>query len=335
VIRERTAFCNTHHRPRMNVLIIGLSSIATRRVIPALAGLSLVSKIHLASRRDVGDSILPTSKRGRFFLGYDTALRELEPGIAYISLPNSLHATWVRRALASGFHVIVDKPACTALSETEDLLREAADRRLCVTEATVWAYHPWFKAVQELLGRLDGGITRLTASFSFPPLPEGDFRNDPQLGGGALLDLGPYAASCGRSFFGEPTEVIARFTSRSIDTGLETSFSVLATYPGGRAIVGHFGFDTEYRNTISLVGPRIAMDVERAFTTPPSLAPIVHWRKTNQADCLSCPAGDSFALFLEAVLVAIQNQRWQHLADAMIQDARFLHQLRTSAEGKA
>ena len=119
-----------------------------------------------------------------------------------------------------------------------------------------------------------------------------------------------------------------------MDTDLETSFSVLATYPGGRAMVGHFGFNTEYRNTISLVGPRIAMDVERAFTTPPNLAPIVRCWKTNQADCLSCPAGDSFASFLEAVLVAIQNQSWQHLTDAMIQDARFLHQLRTSAERK-
>ena len=39
-------------------------------------------------------------------------------------------------------------------------------------------------------------------------------------------------------------------------------------------------------------------------------------------------AGDSFALFLQAVLDAIQQQDWRSLTGALLEDARFLHRLR-------
>jgi predicted dehydrogenase len=76
----------------MTWVILGVSSIATRRVLPALASLPAVNEIHLASRRPVNAGLLPAGKRGRVFSGYESALSQLEPGIAYVSLVNSLHA---------------------------------------------------------------------------------------------------------------------------------------------------------------------------------------------------------------------------------------------------
>ena len=317
----------------MDFLVVGLSNIVTRRVIPALLGLPAVERIHLASQRAIDSSFVPSEKRGQVFLGYDRALAECPRGIAYVSLPNSMHALWARRALEAGFHVIVDKPACTTLADVTDLVSLAAQERRCLAEATVWSYHPLFDAVRCLLTTLDEKITRLTATFSFPALPKENFRNNPQLGGGAFLDLAPYAASCSRYFFADPAkEVVGRFLARDEECGLETSFSLLATFPGARAMVGHFGFTTEYKNAVSILGKGISVDIDRAFTTPPSLVPTIHWKRNNCAVTLICPAGDSFAFFLEAVIAAVQSRRWQHLADFMVQDALFLDRLRTTAE---
>lgn len=320
----------------MDVLVVGVSSIVIRRVIPALARLDDVSRIHLASRRAVDSSILPPQKRGQVFESYESGLAKLAGGLAYISLPNSLHAIWACRALGAGFHVVVDKPAGTTVQEVEEMIALASHQGLCLAESTVWTFHPQFRCVRDLLSAHGEHITRATATFSFPPLPSDNFRNDPKLGGGCLLDLGPYAASCGRYFFGSPPdEVVGRFLTRDAQTGLETAFSVLATYPGGQCFVGHFGFNTEYRNSLHLLGPGVSVDFDRAFTTPPDCTPQISCRRKSRSEPIASPAGDSFELFCEHVLSGIREKNWQPMAEAMLQDAQFIEQLRTSAETSA
>ena len=325
-------------QPALDILLLGFSSIVARRVLPALQSLPGVGKIHVASRRPFKPETIRQEQRGQIFSDYAQALKQLTPGVAYISLPNSLHSGWVRQTLDAGFHVIVDKPAVTALHEGEDLLQLASVRGLCLAESTVWSFHPQFQSALRLLTELGQRVTLLNAGFSFPPLPRENFRNDPQLGGGCILDLGPYAASCGRLFFREPPlEILARITSRHPESALETAFSLLATYPDGGALTGHFGFDTEYRNSISVLGPALAMEFERAFTTPPDSAVRLPWRSQNQGQVLACPPGDSFALFLEAVFEAIRRRDWSQFSSALQQDARFIERLKratsVSAEG--
>jgi predicted dehydrogenase len=316
----------------MNVLVIGLGSIVKRRVIPALLSQSWVTRIDLASRSQADAGIVPEGRRGDFFSSYEQALGSTSPGLVYVSLPNSMHAQWATRALQTGSHVIVDKPAGLNLAQTEDMVAVANEKGRCLAESTVWSYHPRYQSAQSILAELRLRITRVSALFSFPPLPPNNFRNDPSLGGGAFLDVGPYAASCSRLFFADaPQDLQARVLTRDPATGLETAFSLLATYGDGRSLTGHFGFNTEYRNSISAFGPDVAFDFDRAFTLPADAASEFVWRGHNQAHSRSCPAGDSFALFLSAVFEAIQRKAWGHFTQGMLQDARFVDEMRASA----
>ncbi len=61
--------------PGASVLALGFSSIVSRRVLPALASLAGVGQVHLASRRALPADVLPETKRGRVFQGYDRALK--------------------------------------------------------------------------------------------------------------------------------------------------------------------------------------------------------------------------------------------------------------------
>ena len=70
----------------MRLLILGYSSIAQRRVIPAAATIEAIDQISIASK----SSPEPSGgwpKRGRFFDDYATALRESEADFVYLSLP--------------------------------------------------------------------------------------------------------------------------------------------------------------------------------------------------------------------------------------------------------
>lgn len=315
-----------------DVLVLGFSSIVARRVLPALAGLRCVGKIHIASRSALGRNVAFDENRVRLWADYQEALAQTRPTLTYISLPNSLHAHWVRQALEAGSHVVVDKPACTSLSDAEALAALAARHSLCLAEATVWNYHPQFTTFAQRRLEGDQPVTRVHATFSFPPLPRENFRNDARLGGGCLFNLGPYAAACGRYFFGEPPrEVLARVTARQAEDGLETAFSLLATYPRGGALTGHFGFDTEYRNTLSVLGPAFSVEFNRAFTLPADAAVDFSWRSRNQSSQVACAAGDSFALFLESVMDSIVRRNFGGFASALLQDAQFIHHLRKSA----
>ena len=48
-----------------------------------------------------------------------------DANIVYISLPNSLHFYWAKKALLHGYHVIIDKPMCVNKSEANILINIA------------------------------------------------------------------------------------------------------------------------------------------------------------------------------------------------------------------
>jgi predicted dehydrogenase len=313
----------------MKVLVLGHSSIASRRVLPALSRLDSVETVDLASRRPLSSEDLPGEKHGRLFDGYARAIAESEAGLVYVSLVNSLHAEWAEKALRSGRHVVVDKPAFPTLEVTERLAEEAGKAGLCLAEAIVFTDHPQIEVATEALG---GAATRVSAMFSVPPFAADKFRNFPELGGGALYDLGPYAATTSRLFFGHPPETVAcSVLSRHPETGVDTAFAVMTADGGGRSMSGLFGFDTEYQNWLTALGPEAAVNFERAYTIPPDMENTVAVSRKNVRETMTPPAGDSFELFFGRLLAAIEANRWNDFTAALLDDARLLARMRRQA----
>ena len=313
----------------MRVLIIGYSLIVQRRVLHALADVGIV-EIDVASRRG-GPVDLPAGCTGRVFNDYAAALQQSKADVVYISTPNSLHVCWAEMAIDRGFHVIVDKPAGVDRAETERLVDAAKAKDRCVAESTVYSYHPQFATVKGLFEQAGDRIVRVLSAFTFPPLSPDNFRYKKEMGGGALLDLGPYAVSVGRVLLEEePVDVICRVVEKG--HGVDTSFSMLTTYSGGRSTVGHFGFTTAYANRVVLLGTTLRVTVDRAFTTPADMENSICVRDGSGERNVVVPAADSFALFFRAVFDAIEKGDYGDFAAAMLGDARMLARMRDSAE---
>jgi dTDP-3,4-didehydro-2,6-dideoxy-alpha-D-glucose 3-reductase len=317
----------------MKLLVLGVSDIFRRRVIPVLASagvssLDLCSASHIPCEAPAG---IPT----RTFSSYAEALVRSDAQAVYISTHNSLHSRLIQDALANGRHVAVDKPAFLSATETEAALDLARSRGLILAEATVWNEHPRAAAMKRLFER-DGGPTRLSACFSFPPLPRGNFRMDKALGGGALLDLGPYAVSPGRFFFGcAPQEVTCHklwtADAPGSDSVVETSFACLLTYPGGRSFTGVFGFDTGYANTLQALGPGLAVRMDRAFTPPPDQHLEIECNGSRGPERESFAPSDAFAIFFSRFFNAIRAGDGLDFAQALREDSQALAKLIASA----
>lgn len=314
----------------MDILILGFSNIVKRRVLPALVDLGPEARIDIASMHGVDRAQLPATWKGDLYTDYATALKSSKAPIVYISLINSLHEQWAESALLEKKHVIIDKPALQSLAATQRLLTIASNLDVCLAEATVFNCHPQFDAILGMQNDTSR-FSRVITAFSFPPFASSDFRNYPELGGGALLDLGPYAAATSRVFFSvAPGNFVCRINSRHPETNVETAFSILVDYPDGGSYAGHFGFDTEYINRLMAFGPGISVTLDRAYTTPPDLENRIDIRQANKSIITTASACDTFTRFFEYAIDCIECHDWGSLADAMLQDATFRDQLLNS-----
>ena len=325
----------------MKLLVCGGSDIFFRRVLPSLPGLGVTAATvaSKSGRRAPGDASahmsgdaplpLPLAYVGDAL----EAIGRCDADAVYVTTENSRHAALAMAALASGRHVIVDKPAFPDAATATRAAELAAQKNLVLAEATVWADHPRLAALRRAFADAGSTPTRIAAVFSFPPLPPGNFRHRPELGGGALYDLGPYAVSPGRVLFGQAPEAV---TCRVLARGpaVETAFACLLTYPGGKSVAGTFGFDTGYANRLEVLGPGLATSMDRAFTPPPGAALALSLNAPSGARSEKIPPADAFAAFFARAFAAMRTGEGRDaLARALAEDALVLEGVRKSASG--
>ena len=95
----------------MKVLILGYSNIFRKRILNVL----LKKKINFC----VASKSVSIKNKNSFvkFKNYKDALNNSKANLVYISLANSLHYIWAKRALEKNYHVIVDKPITLKLKK--------------------------------------------------------------------------------------------------------------------------------------------------------------------------------------------------------------------------
>ncbi|MFE0177183.1 Gfo/Idh/MocA family protein [Streptomyces sp. NPDC059002] len=313
----------------MELLLIGMSRFAERRVLPAAASIPEIETIHVVSAHADAEALGRVPKLGTVHTDWKEALTVTRPGLVYVSLVNNDHAQVVRCALDHGHHVVADKPGLPDPHTAEELVARARSASLVIAEATCYAFHPLFAAIESVLADLDAQVTKALAVFT-PPVPSDDWRFDRAKGGGALRDTGPYAVSLGRVLWGvEPERVEAVVGDRTAD-GLDTSYSMLAGYPGGRTVIGQFGFTTAYQNMVRLMGKGFTIEVERPFSALPGMTVDLRVQDGDRTYVHSVAPADSMRLFLSEVLVAAQKGS-QDLAVPLLSDARVLARLTRAA----
>jgi dTDP-3,4-didehydro-2,6-dideoxy-alpha-D-glucose 3-reductase len=309
------------------VLLIGYSRIARRRVLRALRAVWPGAQLSIASRSAMPDA---SETAVRWYDSYGDGLAA-GGDLAYISLHNSGHAELVRKALDAGFHVLVDKPALPSASITHELLALAASRRRLLSEATVFPFHPQIDVVLTRMRAFGQQAPRVSGCFSIPSLPDSDFRNRPELGGGGIEDLGPYAVATNRLIFRRSPDTVSAVTVARRADGLITAAAILFGHGERGAMVGHFGFGTEYRNRLEIVDVTHAIELPRAYTMPPDATATMTIVHQGTSETVEVPPADAFAEYFKVVDSALTGGDWSHLTKAVDEDAALLDRVRRAA----
>ena len=73
----------------------------------------------------------------------------------YCPMANEEHAEWALKAIATGKHVLIEKPMATTLEDIEAIEAAAKKANVKVMEGFMYRFHPQHKRVQEII---DSGL---------------------------------------------------------------------------------------------------------------------------------------------------------------------------------
>jgi len=168
----------------------------------------------------------------RPYAGYDQLVQDEEVEAVYVASPHSGHRDHALLAIEAGKHVLIEKALARNGAEVEEIFAAAQAKGVFAMEA-MWTRHlPHIAWVREKIAAgAIGDIITVTADHGQSLDMPADHRlKNPDLAGGAILDLGVYPVSFVVDLLGAPSEVKA--VGRLTETGVDGHVTMVLGYEG-------------------------------------------------------------------------------------------------------
>ena len=247
---------------KVNWGILGAARIV-EKVLPVIANSINGELIAIGSRRtEAAKSIINKANpelinKVQSFNGFDSVINHPKINAIYIPLANEDHTPTALKAIRSKKHVLIEKPMAIKTSDVELLLSEAKKFDVTIMEGFMYAFHPQFERLLDMIKSNILGETHYAHSmFSFPIQPARHYRiNRPMsLGGGALWDIGPYAIHTLRQCFKEnPKRVYAQ--SKLNEHGADLSTTGMIDFGQNKRATFDISFECTRRSEVEVFGP--------------------------------------------------------------------------------
>ena len=197
---------------------------------------------------------------------YQAMMEDPEVDVVYIATPHRFHFENTMMCLEAGKHVLCEKPLTVSAAESAKLFAYAKQQDLFIMEA-LWTYFlPIYKVIYQWLeaGSI-GDLKLLTSTFGIKPPSDPQARwFNPELAGGALLDIGIYNLAVSRWVAQDEVatfDVRGQLGSTGVDefvTGrLEFSSGILAQFS--------CSYNTNLKNDFTIYGSKGRIEIHAPF----------------------------------------------------------------------
>ena len=283
---------------------LGASWVASTALVPAVADAKNASLYGVASRDPERSQKLNPTK---VHASYEDLLSDPEVDAVYISLANHLHLEWATKALNAGKHVLCEKPLATSHAEAK-LMSDAADANDKLLVEAIWTrWHPRFERVVELVRNGDvGELQNIASAFTFTTTFTENYRLVPEMGGGSLLDVGPYQAHVWSALAPKNSELKIEAASANIGpTGIDLTTQVNASLSDSISVSALTSFEQDEKQSLVISGESgtIEFPQGQAFTS---------WKEASSIQIgdhvENFAPVDPFTLMIEAVGNRIQGE---------------------------
>jgi len=199
---------------------------------------------------------------------YEELVNDPEVEAVYVATPHPMHFDNAMLALEQRKPVLVEKAFTVTADQAAKLVEVAAERKVFMMEAMWTRFLPHVIAIRELIA--DGSIGEIVSFEAdhgkrFAYDPSSRFFN-PDLGGGAMLDLGVYPISFASMLLGSPTKMIAMVDHAP--TGVDMAESMIFGYANGAHALLNATMAARTSTRASISGTRARIEMEGDFYAP-------------------------------------------------------------------
>jgi len=248
--------------------ILSTANIGMEKVIPAIQQSAHSDVVAIASR-DLAKAQQAADQLGiaRAHGSYEALLADPEIDAIYNPLPNHLHVPMTVAATRAGKHVLCEKPIARTAAEAEGL-RDCAPGKL-VMEAFMIRFHPqWLRAREIIRSGELGEVRSINALFTYFNDDAGNVRNQADIGGGGILDIGCYPVTAGRFLFeSEPGRVLA-LVDRDPQFGTDRLATVVADFGAGRQLSFTCSTQSVGEQSLTVLGSKAKLAIAIPFNAP-------------------------------------------------------------------
>ncbi len=250
---------------------------------------------------------------------YNKALKECKPNLVYISLPNSMHYYWAKKALRYKYHTIVDKPITMNLFELNNLIKISNKSKRIISEATFFNYHSQLNKIRQLFKK--NAYKFIDAKFVIPKPSKNSILLSKKLGGGVLMDMGPYISSIPR-IFNLKNIVNKKIVIKKNKKNLIVSINFVFKFKEGK-YSGKFKFNSNYLNTLIVKDKTKVAQIFRVFSPPSDKFLELKLKRKNKLKILKFRQENCFRNYFKEVEKKIKNKNLKFYHDRMIDDCTF------------
>ncbi|MGS0688377.1 Gfo/Idh/MocA family protein [Nakamurella sp. GG22] len=200
---------------------------------------------------------------------YAGAINHPDVDAIYIALPNDQHVQWAKAAVATGRPVVCEKPLGLDSQQVGDLLAGIpSDAPLW--ESFAFPFHPQTARIRQLVddGEL-GEVREVVSEFHFTVTAPTNIRLNPELGGGALYDVGCYPVRLARLLFGSEV-VAAAAASFAAESGVDIETAAVADFASGQRLILSAGMRRSPSTFTRIVGTNAELRVSNPFHPTPT-----------------------------------------------------------------
>jgi predicted dehydrogenase len=219
----------------LRIGLLGAARIAPGAVIQPAAQLPAVKVLAVAaSRPEKAKAFADQHDVPGIAESYGALIDSPDIDAVYNALPPNLHEKWSVEALRAGKHVLCEKPFAMNATQARRMVEAADASKRILIEAFHYRFHPYFQRVLDLLSEdVIGSIQHIDSKFDVRiPYSPSEFRHDPNLGGGALMDLGCYAVHWVRTLMGAEPQVEQAECTRS-EAGVDVATRASLRFSNG------------------------------------------------------------------------------------------------------
>ena len=294
--------------------IISTANIGMAKVTPGImksphSVVTAIASRDFARAREAADQLGIAKAYG----SYDEMLADPEIDAVYNPLPNHLHVDLTLAAAQAGKHVLCEKPMGLDAKDA-DRLRAVPDGIL-VAEAFMVRYHPqWLRAREIVKSGELGEVRAVFSLFTYFNTDPANVRNQADIGGGGVLDIGCYPVTGGRFIFESEPKRVVSLVDRDPVFRTDRQASVIADFGNGRHLT--FLVSTQLINTqsIEIVGTKGRVEILIPFNAPQDerTAIIVDKGESldgNLARREIMPASDQYTEQAEAFALAVLGKQ--------------------------